>query len=95
LRAARLPVRRRSQGTLVVGVHTGFIDTDMAATVDDPKISAQEVAEQTRDTIEKGQPEVMTDEWTRDVKNSLATDQDSLYPVIQRSWDAGESPWKR
>jgi NAD(P)-dependent dehydrogenase (short-subunit alcohol dehydrogenase family) len=89
-----LRVELRTQGTLVVGVHAGFIDTDMADTVDDPKISAQEVAEQTLDAIEKGRPEVLTDEWTRDVKNSVATDQDSLYPAIQRSWDAGESPWK-
>jgi NAD(P)-dependent dehydrogenase (short-subunit alcohol dehydrogenase family) len=90
-----LRVELRAQGTLVVGVHAGFIDTDMAATVDDPKISAQEVAGQTLDAIEKGRPEVLTDEWTRHVKNSVASDQDSLYPVVQRSWDAGESPWKR
>ena len=89
-----LRVELRTQGTLVVGVHAGFIDTDMAAAVDDPKISAQEVAGQTLDAIEKGQPEVLTDEWTRHVKNSVATDQDSLYPDVQRSWDAGESPWK-
>jgi NAD(P)-dependent dehydrogenase (short-subunit alcohol dehydrogenase family) len=89
-----LRVELRAQGTLVVGVHAGFIDTDMAAAVDDPKISAQEVAGQTLDAIEKGQPEVLTDEWTRHVKNSVATDQDSLYPDVQRSWDAGESPWK-
>src|SRR5258708_21541435 len=89
-----LRVELRAQGTLVVGVHAGFIDTDMAATVDDPKISAQEVAGQTLDAIAKGRPEVLTDEWTRHVKNSAATDQDSLYPVVQRSWDAGESPWK-
>ena len=90
-----LRVELRAQGTLVVGVHAGFIDTDMAAAVDDPKISAQQVAAQTLDAIEKGQPEVLTDEWTRHVKNSVATDQDSLYPAVQRSWDAGESPWKR
>jgi NAD(P)-dependent dehydrogenase (short-subunit alcohol dehydrogenase family) len=89
-----LRVELRAQGTLVVGVHAGFIDTDMAAAVDDPKISAQQVAAQTLDAIEKGQPEVLTDEWTRHVKNSVATDQDSLYPAVQRSWDAGESPWK-
>jgi NAD(P)-dependent dehydrogenase (short-subunit alcohol dehydrogenase family) len=89
-----LRVELRAQGTLVVGVHAGFIDTDMAAAVDDPKISAQEVAGQTLDAIEKGQPEVLADEWTRHVKNSVATDQDSLYPDVQRSWDAGESPWK-
>jgi NAD(P)-dependent dehydrogenase (short-subunit alcohol dehydrogenase family) len=90
-----LRVELHAQGTLVVGVHAGFIDTDMAAAVDDPKISAQEVAGQTFDAIEKGQPEVLTDEWTRHVKNSVATDQDSLYPAVQLSWDAGESPWKR
>ena len=32
-----LRVELRAQGTLVVGVHAGFIDTDMAAAVDDPK----------------------------------------------------------
>ena len=46
------------------------------------------------DAVEKGRPEVLTDDWTRQVKDSVATDQDSLYPDIQRSWDAGESPWK-
>jgi NAD(P)-dependent dehydrogenase (short-subunit alcohol dehydrogenase family) len=89
-----LRVELHAQGTLVVGVHAGFIDTDMAAAVDDPKISAPEVAGQTLDAIEKGQPEVLADEWTSHVKNSVATDQDSLYPDVQRSWDAGESPWK-
>ena len=89
-----LRVELRCQGTLVVGVHAGFIDTDMAATVQDSKISPREVAEQTLDAVEKGQPEVLTDRWTRHVKDSVATDQQSLYPDIQRSWDAGESPWK-
>jgi NAD(P)-dependent dehydrogenase (short-subunit alcohol dehydrogenase family) len=89
-----LRVELRGQGTLVVGVHAGFIDTDMAATVEDSKISPREVAMQTLDAIEKGRPEVLTDDWTRHVKDSVATDQASLYPDIQHSWDAGESPWK-
>ena len=89
-----LRVELRGQGTLVVGVHAGFIDTDMTATVEDSKISPSEVAAQTLDAIEKGQPEVLTDDWTRHVKNSVATDQESLYPDVQRSWDAGESPWE-
>jgi len=89
-----LRVELRAQGTLVVGVHAGFIDTDMAAAVDDPKISAHEVVAQTLEAIETGRPEVLADEWTRQVKSSVATDQDSLYPAVQRSWDAGESPWK-
>jgi hypothetical protein len=36
----------------------------------------------------------LTDDWTRQVKDAVATDQDSPYPDIQRRWDAGESPWK-
>jgi len=89
-----LRVELRGQDTLVVGVHAGWIDTDMAATVEDSKISPREVAAQTLDAVEKGRPEVLTDDWTRQVKDSVAADQDSLYPDIQRSWDAGESPWK-
>jgi NAD(P)-dependent dehydrogenase (short-subunit alcohol dehydrogenase family) len=88
-----LRVELRGQGTLVVGVHAGFIDTDMTATVKDSKISPREVAAQTLDAVEKGRPEVLTDAWTRHVKDSVATDQQSLYPDIQRSWDAGDSPW--
>ena len=87
-------VELHDQGTLVVGVHAGWIDTDMAATVDDSKISPRDVATQTLDAVEKGQSEVLTDDWTRQVKDSLATDQDSLYPELQRRWDAGDTPWK-
>jgi hypothetical protein len=49
---------------------------------------------QTLDAVEKGLSEVLTDDWTRQVKDAVATDQDSLYPDIQRRWDVGESPWK-
>jgi NAD(P)-dependent dehydrogenase (short-subunit alcohol dehydrogenase family) len=86
-------VELHGQGTLVVGVHAGFIDTDMAATVTSAKISPREVASQALDAVEQGRPEVLTDERTRRVKNLVPTDQDSLYPEVQRSWDAGESPW--
>ncbi len=89
-----LRVELHDQGTLVVGVHAGWIDTDMAATVDDSKISPREVAAQTLDAVEKGLSEVLTDDWTRQVKDSLAADQDSLYADLQHRWDAGESPWK-
>jgi NAD(P)-dependent dehydrogenase (short-subunit alcohol dehydrogenase family) len=88
-----LRVELHGQGTLVVGVHAGFIDTEMTATVQDSKISPREVAAQTLDAVEKGKPEVLTDDWTRHVKESVAADQQNLYPDIQRSWDAGESPW--
>ena len=43
-----LRMELRSQGTLVVAVHAGFIDTDMAAGVDAEKISPQSVADPDR-----------------------------------------------
>jgi NAD(P)-dependent dehydrogenase (short-subunit alcohol dehydrogenase family) len=75
------------QGTLVVAVHAGFIDTDMAALVDAPKISPDSVAAQVFDAVEAGQVEVLTDERTRTVKASLSRDHELIYPPIQEFWD--------
>jgi NAD(P)-dependent dehydrogenase (short-subunit alcohol dehydrogenase family) len=43
------------QGTLVVAVHAGFIDTEMAALASAPKISPESVAGQVFDAVEAGQ----------------------------------------
>jgi len=59
------------QGTLVVGVHAGYIDTDMAARVDAPKISPAEVVAQTLDAVRDGREEVLADQVTRDAKAAL------------------------
>ena len=75
------------QGTLVVAVHAGFIDTDMAALVDLPKISPESVAGQVFDAVEAGQIEVLADERTRTVKASLSRDHELIYPPIQEFWD--------
>ena len=87
-------VELRSAGTLVVGVHAGWIDTDMAASVADSKISTGDVAAQTLDAVEHGDEEVLTDDGTRDVKASLPTDLVSLYPAVQKQWDDQDWPWK-
>lgn len=87
-------VEVRAAGTLVVGVHAGWIDTDMAANVQDAKISTGDVACQTLDAVEDGDDEVLTDDRTRDVKASLPTDLTSLYPAIQKQWDAEDWPWR-
>ena len=42
-----LRVELAAQGTLVVGVHVGFMDTDMAAGVEAPKVSPDSVVEAT------------------------------------------------
>ena len=76
------------QGTLVVAVHAGFIDTDMAAGIDAPKVSPESVAQQAFDAVEAGQIEVLADERSRFVKASLSRDHELIYPPIQAFWDA-------
>jgi NAD(P)-dependent dehydrogenase (short-subunit alcohol dehydrogenase family) len=84
-----LRVELRHQGTLVVGVHAGFIDTDMAAQVPaDAKISPAEVARQAFDAVEAGQEEVLADERTRRTKANLSRDQELIYPGVQETWDS-------
>jgi NAD(P)-dependent dehydrogenase (short-subunit alcohol dehydrogenase family) len=72
-----------AQGTLVVGVHAGFIDTDMAARIDQPKISPIEVARQTFDAVEAGQLEVLADGPSRDAKAALSAELEVLYPALR------------
>jgi NAD(P)-dependent dehydrogenase (short-subunit alcohol dehydrogenase family) len=73
------------QGTLVVGVHVGFMDTDMAAGVDAPKVSPESVVEATLDALREGRPEVLADDTSRFVKAHLSGDLADLYPSLVRS----------
>ncbi|GLZ34713.1 short-chain dehydrogenase [Lentzea sp. NBRC 105346] len=60
-----------SQGTLVVAVHAGFIDTDMAADVDAPKITPESVVAQVIEALVLGRDEVLADETSRAAKAGL------------------------
>jgi NAD(P)-dependent dehydrogenase (short-subunit alcohol dehydrogenase family) len=82
-----LRVELHHQGTLVVAVHAAFIDTDMAAGLDVPKVSPEAVAQQAFDAVEAGQIEVLADERSRFVKASLSRDHELIYPPVQEFWD--------
>lgn len=62
----------RAQGTQVVGVHAGFIDTDLTKGFDVPKAKPEDVVRQALDAIEAGAEEVFVDEPTRQVHGGLA-----------------------
>jgi NAD(P)-dependent dehydrogenase (short-subunit alcohol dehydrogenase family) len=62
----------RPQGTQVVSVHVGFMDTDMASKVDAPKIPPLDVARQALYALEAGQDEVLADDLSRNVKQGLS-----------------------
>ena len=60
------------QGTLVVGVHLGYTDTDMIAELDVPKNDPRDVARRVIDAVEAGETEVLADDLTRHVKTLLS-----------------------
>jgi short-subunit dehydrogenase len=76
------------QETQVVAVHASFIDTDMAAGIDVPKISPESVAQQAFDGLEAGEIEVLVDERSRYIKASLSRDHELIYPEVQSFWDS-------
>jgi NAD(P)-dependent dehydrogenase (short-subunit alcohol dehydrogenase family) len=78
--ALRLELAR--QGTLVVAVHPAFIDTDMAAGVNMPKTSPHQVVERTLDGVIAGLPEVLADDTSAFVKNSLPKHIETFYPKV-------------
>ena len=61
-----------TQNTQVLGVHAGFIDTDMVADIPLPKMAPAEVARRIIDALEDGAVEVLTDDVTVQAKVALS-----------------------
>jgi NAD(P)-dependent dehydrogenase (short-subunit alcohol dehydrogenase family) len=80
-------VELRAQDTLVVGVHAGYIDTDMTASLVIKKTTPQAVVSATLAALERGETEVLADDRSRDVKNRLREDPVSLDREMQSIWD--------
>jgi NAD(P)-dependent dehydrogenase (short-subunit alcohol dehydrogenase family) len=70
------------QGVGVTGLHVGYVDTDMAASVDAPKISPSSVAEQVFDAVEQDRDEVLADDTSRGAKASLTADPAARYAAM-------------
>jgi NAD(P)-dependent dehydrogenase (short-subunit alcohol dehydrogenase family) len=62
------------QKTQVLALHVGFIDTDLTAGFDVPKVSADEVVRVSFDALEAGASEVLADERSRVVHQGLSAD---------------------
>ena len=73
----------KTQGTEVVAVHVGPVDTDMQAGFDVPKTPPADVARSALDALEAGRPEAIVDEMSRNVKSTLHDDQALLYPALE------------
>jgi NAD(P)-dependent dehydrogenase (short-subunit alcohol dehydrogenase family) len=81
-------IELREAGTDVIGVHVGYVDTDMVADVDAEKIAPSTVAEAALDGVEARAPEVLVGEQTEAVKVALGRDQELIYPGLQAAHDA-------
>jgi NAD(P)-dependent dehydrogenase (short-subunit alcohol dehydrogenase family) len=82
--AARIVLKR--QGTQVVGVYAGPVDTDMTAAIDLEKIPPATVAVGALDALEADEPEAVVDDYSRAIKAGLGDDQGALYPQIEREF---------
>jgi NAD(P)-dependent dehydrogenase (short-subunit alcohol dehydrogenase family) len=58
----------RGQGTQVLAIHAGYIDTDMVSHVDAPKSNPADIATRTLEALERGDSEVLADETSKQVK---------------------------
>jgi hypothetical protein len=69
-----VPIELRQQGTQVLGLHVGFVDTDLARGLDVVKVSPQSVVAIAFDALKAGASEVLADERARTVKHGLTTE---------------------
>lgn len=67
-----LRTQLRAQGTQVLGLHVGFMDTDMTRSFEVEKVNPEQVAAQALAGLEAGQEEVLADDITRAVKQGLS-----------------------
>jgi NAD(P)-dependent dehydrogenase (short-subunit alcohol dehydrogenase family) len=77
----------RSQGTRVIAVHAGYIDTDMTAHLDSPKSSAEKVAASIIEGIRNDQEEVLADQASHEIKAVLASNRQAFYQRLLADWD--------
>jgi NAD(P)-dependent dehydrogenase (short-subunit alcohol dehydrogenase family) len=62
----------RAQGTQVLGMHMGFVDTDLTREIDMAKSTPDAVVREALDALERGDEEVLADDITRQVKPGLS-----------------------
>jgi NAD(P)-dependent dehydrogenase (short-subunit alcohol dehydrogenase family) len=77
-----LRIELAQQGTHVVGLHAGFIDTDLTRNIDAPKSSPEEIVRTTLDALERGDGQVLADEITRQVHRGLSADLPVYFQTI-------------
>jgi NAD(P)-dependent dehydrogenase (short-subunit alcohol dehydrogenase family) len=78
----------RAQGTLVIGVYAGYIDTDMTANLTPPKSTPAAIAASVLAGIESGTEDILADERSRSVHAELRKDDRAFDANMQKVWDS-------
>ena len=65
----------REQGTQVLTLHMGFVDTDLTQGIEMPKTKPETIVERALTALEVGAHEVLADEMTLQVKGGLSAEQ--------------------
>jgi len=73
----------REQGTQVIGVHPGLMDTEMVSHLKLPKVKPVDVVRQVFSAIETGRDEVLADEIARRVKAGISK---TIHPNLARKF---------
>lgn len=74
----------RDQGTQVMGMHMGFVDTDLTRDIDAAKSTPEAVVREALDALERGADEVLADAITRQVKQGLSAEPPVYTQVLAR-----------
>lgn len=68
------------QGTQVLGLHMGYVDTDLTHGLDIPKSSPNEVVTHALDGLEAGLDEVLADALTQQMKQGITAERPVYFP---------------
>jgi NAD(P)-dependent dehydrogenase (short-subunit alcohol dehydrogenase family) len=82
---SRIELRR--QKTQVVGVYAGYIDTDMAAGIDQPKTPPRQIADRALDGVEQRQNHVHADARAEEVWRQSRESPEQLEKLQQLGWE--------
>src|ERR1700733_6514744 len=83
-----LRIQLKAQGTIVVGVYAGLIDTEMGATLSSaPKTSPRQVAEKTIQGIRSGIEHVVADDSAMSLWQATRQDLIKKHADMQALWD--------
>ena len=74
----------RAQRTQVLGMHMGFVDTDLTRGIDLAKSTPEAVVHEALDALERGDEEVLADDITRQVKPGLSAQPPVYLQMLQR-----------